>query len=213
MLQMSSKFKPAGLGQSRDVYTLVEQEIPCPVEAEDILSVIKTVLDFGYVQKVSIESGKPIYFSRYVRGDRVAEEDLPLEGSILAAAVRGSSNMIEVPPGPPEVTLLKMLASLIGMGNRPAFFLARSRGALKSWIGGNLRVDEEAPYGIKVVEHEGVEEGMVALCGVPVFTRRPSYNDVGAVAITHIDVGVYKAEEVDGGPALKAFTVPEPEEG
>lgn len=204
---MSNKSDAIGIGQVARKYKLVEDTVACPKTTPEILDTIRSVLGFGNIGKMVLESGKPIYFTKYVKDDDESGQDLPVEGSALVEAVRRSENMLEIPPGPPPETLLRMLSALAENNAKPGFFLVRNAGVLRRWIGPDVGVvDWGSPFGALALQHEGMTEGAIALCGVPLNENMPTYGDVSVVALTHVDVEKYKGDSDDN--PIEAFSHP-----
>jgi hypothetical protein len=207
MLLMSNKSDPAGIGQETAKYRIVETVIECPRTVSEIVDEVRNILGFGNIGKLVLAVGEPIYFTRYVKSDAAPYQDLPTEGSVLVEAVRTAENMVEIPPGNSPETLLRMLSAVFADRSKPGFFLVRSFGVLKRWIGSGVGVvDWAAPFGAVPIQHEDMPEGAIALCGVPLNENRPTYGDVSVVALTHIDTEKYKGDGDD--EPIEAFSNP-----
>ncbi len=164
--------KPQSLGEGKPSnYELERDSRPLPSSRKEIVSAVEEILGLGGVQKLTIEIGSPITFSRFVPKavkdpSEVSSED-PYEVMV--------SNEIEEYSPEREFNLYELLVRAFAMLTRKGFapesMFVSKLAPIRKALGVEADWDMENLFGAKVYRSNQVPEGVLVLTGTKEETK------------------------------------------
>ncbi len=144
---------------------IVKEAIPLPSSRKEIVAAVGNILDMGKVQRVVIEVGQPIHFSRYV--EKALEDPSEVEPEDPFEAM--ANNEIEEFSPEKKYSIYELLfrafAILKQKGASPEVVFISKIAALRKSLGVDAEWDLGTLFGTTVVVSAQVPEGVIVLTG------------------------------------------------
>lgn len=167
--------KPPSLSDLSDndpKYVLISDTVLLPNSRKEIIDSFQQILSLGGVQKVMIEIGRPIQFTRLVREDLIAPEARLTEEDPLDAVRAGeveefhlSGELLTDREISPLEILFHAFTQLDEQHYEPKMVVVGSWAAFRAWLTMPLTANLNKMFGVKVVRSATAPDDAVFISG------------------------------------------------
>lgn len=151
--------------ESRDKMFLQHSERELPSQRKELIAAIENILALGKVQKIVIEIGRPIKFSRLVSNPIEVEEPTSVRDDDVFSGVRNSEMMEFVFEKELPLTeyLFKAFGILTQRKIKARAFLVKNFDLLRANLGVDVMWDLSELYGVEVLKNSNVPDDVLVL--------------------------------------------------
>lgn len=165
---MAATGRPPSIGdEGTNNLRLVRETVDLPPRRDLVLKELERILNLGLVQKLTVQVGQPIRYSRLVPRD-IEIPDVPEEiesGDLYGEARNRPIQDVKAKERNPFAILFRAFAMLTKEGLRPKAFVTGSLENLTRWIDPDGEADLSVLFGVELHMNTEVPDDVLLLLG------------------------------------------------